>query len=133
MMEFVHTPHSLQSPGHYSPAVIHNGLAYISGQLPINYAGGETLPEGGVEEQTRQALQNLADVLARCGSSRQQVLKVTVYVADIAYWPAVNAVYAEFFAGHKPARTIVPANQLHFGALLEVDAIACIDAGTVTV
>lgn len=125
-MEFVNTAYSVHSKGHYSPAVIHNNTVYISGQLPIDYENGKTIPSGTIEEQTRQVLKNLADILAKCGSSRTQVLKTTIYIPDIEYWPAVNAVYAEFFAGHKPARTIVPTYGLHYNALIEIDAIASI-------
>jgi len=82
-MQLVSTPYSLQSKGHYSPGVIHGDLVYISGQLPINYTIGETLPVGGVEEQTRQVLENLEYILKQCGSSKQQVLKTTVYIPDI--------------------------------------------------
>ena len=125
-MQLVNTPYSLQSKGHYSPAVIHGGLVYISGQLPINYVGAETLPKGGIEEQTRQALTNMADILEQCGSGKEKVLKTTVYIPNIDYWPAVNDIYREFFGKHKPARTIVPTNTLHFGALIEIEAIAYI-------
>jgi 2-iminobutanoate/2-iminopropanoate deaminase len=124
-MQYINTPYSLKSKGHYSPAVIHGDLIYVSGQLPINYAAGDTLPAGGIKEQTRQALKNLDSVLEQCGSSKQNVLKITVYIPDITYWPVVNEVYAEFFNDHKPARTIVPTNKLHFDALIEIDAIAC--------
>ncbi|MFA5073366.1 MAG: RidA family protein [Nitrospirota bacterium] len=123
-MQYVRTPFSLQSKGHYSSAVIHGDLVYISGQLPINYAAGETVPTGGVAEQARQALQNLDSLLEQCGSSKQQVIKTTVYIPDITSWPIVNEVYAEFFGDHKPARTIVPTNTLHFNALIEIEAIA---------
>ena len=123
-MELVSTPYSLQSKGHYSPAVIHGDLVYVSGQLPINYAEEETLPQGGIKEQTRQALKNLADILKQCGSGKKKIIKTTVYIPNIDYWPIVNEIYAEFFDDHKPARTIVPTNTLHFGALIEIEAIA---------
>ncbi|WP_371362212.1 2-iminobutanoate/2-iminopropanoate deaminase [Sporomusa rhizae] len=125
-MQTVSTPYSHQSKGHYSPAVIHDGVVYISGQLPINYATNETLPVGGVEEQILQALANLECVLKQCGSSKQQILRTTVYIPDVAYWPVVNEIFAEFFGEHKPARTVVPTNTLHFNALIEIDAIAYI-------
>lgn len=126
-MRTVTTTYSLQSKGHYSPAVIHGDVVYISGQLPINYAVGETLPVGGVEEQTRQVLKNLAQILVQCGSCKEQVLKTTIYIPDITYWPVVNEIYAEFFGDHKPARTIVPTNTLHFDALIEMEAVAYIE------
>ena len=125
-MQLVSMAYSVQSKGHYSPAVIHGDLVYVSGQLPINYAKGETLPTGGVEEQTRQALNNLDAILKECGSSKQQVLKTTVYIPNITYWPEINEIYAEFFGDHKPSRTIVPTNTLHFDAMIEIEAIAYI-------
>lgn len=125
-MRMVDTVHSLNSKGHYSPAVVHGGLVYVSGQLPINYEAGDTLPAGDIEQQTRQALYNLNYVLDQAGTSKQQVIKTTVYIPDIEYWPAVNKVYAEYFGSHKPARTIVPTNELHFKSLVEIEALAYI-------
>lgn len=113
------------SKGHYSAAVVHQNTVYVAGQLPIDFADGETLPKGGIEEQTLTALKNLASVLRESGSDIEQVLKTTVYISNIDYWPAVNKVYAEFFGQHKPARTIVPISELHYGSLIEIDAIAC--------
>lgn len=123
-MKMINTPYSLNSKGHYSPAVVHDNIVYISGQLPINYEQGATVPTGGIEEQTRQALLNLNYVLEKAGSSKEQVLKITVYIPDIEYWPAVNRIYSEFFGNHKPARTIVPTSPLHYGALIEIEAVA---------
>lgn len=114
------------SKGHYSAAVIHQNTVYVAGQLPINYAAGETAPAGGIEEQTRTALNNLAEVLTSSGSGMEKVLKTTVYIANIEYWSVVNRIYAEFFGQHKPARTIVPISDLHYGCLLEIDAIAAL-------
>ena len=125
-MQLINTPYSVNSKFHYSPAVIHDGLLYISGHLPINYEAGETLPRGGVKEQTRQALKNFAATLELCSSSKEKVLKTTVYIPDIAYWLVINDIYAEFFGDHKPSRTIVPTNNLHFNALIEIEAIAYI-------
>ncbi len=84
----------------------------------------QALPVGGVEEQARIALKNLDDILKQCGSSKQQVLKTTVYIADITYWQVVNEIYGELFGNHKLSRTIVPTNTFHFNALIEIDAIA---------
>lgn len=123
-MEKINTSYSLNSKGHYSPAVVHDNIVYVSGQLPIDYINGQTMPSGGIEEQTRQALQNLEYVLEQAGSSKEKVLKTTVYIPDIEYWPAVNNIYNEFFGSHKPARTIVPTTTLHFGGLIEIEAIA---------
>lgn len=112
--------------GHYSPAVRHGDLIYVSGVLPVSFVNGQRTIMGGVAEQTQQALQNLDNILNQNGSCKQQVLKTTVYIPDIANWPVVNELYAEFFEAHKPARTIVPTNTLHFGAMIEIEAIAYI-------
>ena len=76
--------------------------------------------------QTEQALVNLDAILRAAGSSRAQVLKATVYVADMALWDRVNAVYAQFFGAHRPARTIVPTRELHYGFQVEVEAVAAV-------
>lgn len=115
---------AVHSKGHYSAAVIHQDTVYVAGQLPVNYAAGETLPQGGIEEQTLTALRNLEEVLIQSGSSVNKVLKTTVYISNIEYWATVNKVYAGFFGEHKPARTIVPISELHYGCLVEIDAIA---------
>jgi reactive intermediate/imine deaminase len=113
--------------GHYSPCVEHAGVLYVSGQLPIDPDTGTIAAD--IEAQTRQTLANLERILVAAGSRRDRVLQVRVYVADIAQWGAVNAVYAEFFSEHRPARAIVPTGALHFGALLEIEATAVVEDG----
>jgi len=112
--------------GHYSQAMVHNGLVYVSGQLPIYPQTGEK-QTGAIEEQTRLVLENLSAILVASGSSLNQVLKVTVYISDISLWGKVNEVYAEIFGDHRPARAIVPTRDLHFGFMIEVDAVAAVD------
>lgn len=112
--------------GHYSQAIVHNGLVYVSGQLPIDPQTGEK-QTGSIEEQTNLVLQNLSAILDASGSSLNQVLKVTVYISDISLWGKVNEVYAEIFGDHRPARAIVPTRDLHFGFKIEVDAVAAVD------
>lgn len=112
--------------GHYSQAIVHNGLVYVSGQLPIDPQTGEK-QTGSIEEQTKFVLQNLSAILDASGSSLNQVLKVTVYISDISLWGKVNEVYAEIFGDHRPARAIVPTRDLHFGFKIEVDAVAAVD------
>ncbi len=111
--------------GHYSQAMVHNGLVYVSGQLPVDPETGEK-QTGSVEDQTRLVLHNLSAILEASGSSLNQVLKVTVYISDISLWGKVNEVYAEIFGDHRPARAIVPTRDLHFGFKIEVDAIAAV-------
>lgn len=121
----VSTPAAPRPAGHYSQAVVHGGLVFVSGQLPVDPASGAVL-SGTAGEQARAALANLAAILAAAGSGLDRVLRVTVYVSDIASWAEVNATYAEVFGDHRPARTVVPTRDLHYGCLVEVDAIAAV-------
>jgi 2-iminobutanoate/2-iminopropanoate deaminase len=109
--------------GHYSQATVCDGIVYVAGQLAIDPATGERRL-GSIEEQTERTLRNVEAILHAAGSDWSRALKVTVYVADIALWGAVNAVYARVLGDHKPARAIVPTKDLHHGFLVEVDAIA---------
>ncbi len=112
--------------GHYSQAIVHNGLVYVSGQLPVDPKTGKK-ETGKIEEQTRLVLQNLSAILESSGSSLSQVLKVSVYISDISLWGQVNEVYADVFGDHRPARAIVPTRDLHLGFKIEVDAVAAVD------
>jgi len=122
-MQPISTPNAPTPAGHYSQAMVHDGLVFVSGQLPIDPATGEVV-EGSIEEQTRRTLANVAAVLEAAGSSLEQVLKATVYVSDITLWGAVNGVYAEVFGEHRPARAVVPTRDLHHGAKIEIEAVA---------
>ncbi len=114
-----------KSKAHYSSAVVHEGIVYISGQLPMNPETG--LPvKGPIAVQARTALQNLLVVLRAAGSSKEKVLRTTAYIPDVSMWDEVNQIYVEFFGTHKPARTVVPCTKLHYGCLIEIDAIAYI-------
>ena len=118
----VSTPGALAPSGHYSQAVVHESIVYVSGQLPIDPRIGEKRV-GSIEEQTEQALQNLSEILRAAGSDKSQVIKTTVYISDIRLWDRVNAVYADFFGEHRPARAVVPTRELHFGFQIEIEAI----------
>jgi 2-iminobutanoate/2-iminopropanoate deaminase len=111
--------------GHYSAAVVHAGLVYVSGQLP-RVPGQPELFLDSIEAQTRQALENAEAILLAAGSRRDQVLKATLYIADIALWPLVNAEYARFFGEHKPARAIVPVGKFRNGFLIEIEMVAAL-------
>lgn len=125
-MEMIQAKRVAPPGGHYSHAVSHNGLVYVSGQLPLR-DGETTLVEGTVEEQTAQAIENLRRVLEAAGSSLERVIKTTVYVSDMSLWERVNREYARAFGGHKPARSVVPTMVLHHGFCVEIEAIAAID------
>jgi len=109
--------------GHYSQAVVHNGLVFVAGQLSIE---PRTLEKklGSIEEQTEQALTNVSEILKASGSDLSLVLKMTIYVSDIGLWQRVNAVYARVMGDHRPARAVIPTKELHYGFLVEIDAIA---------
>lgn len=124
-MHPVQTPNAPAPGGHYAQAVVHNGLVYVSGQLPVDPATG-VRETGTVEAQAERVLHNLDAILEAAGTDRRHVLKTTVYVADIALWGRVNAVYAAFFGDHRPARAVVPTGPLHYGFLIELDAVAAL-------
>lgn len=112
--------------GPYAQAVAHGGLVFASGQVPLDPATG-ALVEGDIEAQTRRVLANLAAVLEAAGSGLAHVLRTTVYLADLADFPRMNAVYAEHFpAPPMPARSTIQAARLPLGARIEIDAIAAI-------
>ena len=120
-------PAAMARPGgHYSHVVVHNGVAYVSGQLPIGPDG--PLPaNSSFEAQARQVLANVRAAVIAAGSDLSKVLKCTVYVVDIADWPTFNRLYAETFGDHKPARAVVPVSPLHYGYRVEMDAVAAVD------
>lgn len=111
--------------GHYSQATVHNGVVYVAGQLAIDPATGARML-GSIEEQTERTLRNVEAILLAAGSDFAHVLKMTVYVADISLWAAVNETYARILGPHRPARAIVPTRDLHHGFLVEIDAIAAL-------
>lgn len=124
-MNTVTTPGAPAPAGHYSQAIVHDGLVFVSGQLPIDPA--TRVPcTGPIEEQTALALRNLAAILEAAGSGIERVLRTTVYVSNVELWGRVNATYAAFFGEHRPARSVVPTRELHFGCLIEIDAIAAV-------
>ena len=112
-----------QPKGHYSPGIEHNGLIFVSGQLPMTLDTREPFT-GSIEEQTELALRNVEAVLHAAGSGLQHVLQFTIYVSDMELWGAVNAAYARVMGDHRPARAIVPVKDLHFDTKIEIQAIA---------
>lgn len=111
--------------GHYAQAIVHGATVYVSGQLGIGV--DETDPEQiSVAEQVSYALHNAEAILSARGGRRTDIAKVTLYVTDVAYWPEINAAFAEFFGAHRPARSIVSCSALHLGAKIEIDVIAAL-------
>lgn len=110
--------------GPYSQAIVAGGFVFASGQIPLDPASGK-LVEGDIEAQAARVLDNLSKVLEAAGSSLDHVVRASVYLADLADFPRVNAVYARYFtADPKPARTTVQVAALPLGAQVEIDAIA---------
>lgn len=119
----IQTDRAPKPAGHYAQAVVSGAHVYVSGQLPIR-PDGRPLDDDGFEAQARQAIQNMLEVVRAAGSSPQQLVKVTAYIVGIANWPRFNAVYAAMLPDAWPARSVVPVPELHYGYLVEVDAIA---------
>jgi 2-iminobutanoate/2-iminopropanoate deaminase len=119
----VHTQDAPAPGGHYSQAVVYNGLVFVAGQLSIDPQTGEKML-GSIEEQTEQALRNVGAILEAAGSDLSRVLKMTVYVSDIELWGRVNETYARVMGEHRPARAVIPTGELHYGFLIEIDAVA---------
>jgi 2-iminobutanoate/2-iminopropanoate deaminase len=122
----INTPNAPKPAGHYSQATVCNGLVFVAGQLSIDPATGAH-KTGAIEEQTELALSNVLAILEAAGSDWSRVLKMTVYVADINLWDAVNKVYSRMLGEHRPARAIIPTGALHHGFLIEIDAVAATD------
>jgi reactive intermediate/imine deaminase len=126
-METITTPFAPAAGGHYSQAVVHEGLVFVAGQLPIVPATPE-VRLAGFEAQAHQVITNVLEILEASGSAADRILKATVYIADVSHWPAFNAIYAERLGAHRPARTVVPVAHLHYGYLVEMDVIAAVKA-----
>ncbi len=121
--EVIATSGAPQAIGPYSQAIRAGGLVFVSGQIPLDPQTGQ-LVDGGIEEQTRRVLLNIQAILEAAGLSLKNVVRTTVFLADLADFPKMNEVYAEFFSESPPARTTVQAAGLPRGARVEVDAIA---------
>ena len=123
MKEIVATDNAPQAIGPYSQAVRAGGFIFACGQIPIDPATGQFVP-GGVAEQTEQVMHNLSAVFEAAGASLKQVVKTTVFLADMNDFVAMNEVYGRFFADNPPARSTVQAARLPRDARVEIEAIA---------
>ena len=111
--------------GHYSPYVKANGFIFTAGQLPLT---DSTTPPATVEEQTLLVLQKIEDILRAEGLDRRAIVKTTAFISHGDDWAAVNSAYREFFGEHRPARSIIPVAELHYGCRIEAEAIAAMPA-----
>ncbi len=109
--------------GHYAQATIANGFVFVSGPLPV-MPDRTARPDLDFEDQARLALGNMLAVLAAADCDAGRLIRVTAYIVGVENWPRFNAVYAQMLGEARPARTVVPAPELHHGCLVEVDAVA---------
>ena len=124
-MQTISTPNAPAALGPYSQAIVANGMVYCSGQIPVDPATN-TIHAETIEEQTRQAITNLKNVLEAAGSGLDKVVKTTVFISDMNDFAALNAVYAELFGDSKPARSCVQAARLPKDVKVEIEAIAAL-------
>jgi 2-iminobutanoate/2-iminopropanoate deaminase len=122
-MESIKTDRAPQAIGPYSQAIKANGFIFASGQIPLDPVTMQIVA-GGIEEQTRQVLDNLQAVLEAAGSSLDSVVKTTVYLADMGEFAAMNEIYAKYFSGAKPARATVQVARLPRDVRVEIDLVA---------
>jgi 2-iminobutanoate/2-iminopropanoate deaminase len=123
--EIIATDKAPAAVGPYSQAVRIGDFVFTAGQIPLNPATGQMV-EGGIEVQTRQALTNVRAVLEAAGTSLSNVVKTTVFMADMGEFKAMNGAYAEFFSATPPARSAVQAAALPLGARIEIEAVAIV-------
>ena len=125
-MKVISTRKAPAAIGSYSQAIQVGNFVFTSGQIPIDPATG-TFTEGDIKEQTRQSLTNVKAILEETGLSMSNVVKTTVFMADMGDFANMNTVYAEFFTEPYPARSAVAVNTLPKGALVEIEVIAAIE------
>ena len=125
MKKIVATEKAPKAIGPYSQAVVHNGMAFLSGQIPLDPATGQ-LVEGDIAAQTTRVLENLKAVLEACGSGLDQVVKTTVYIQDMGEFAKMNEVYGQYFSQNPPARSTIEAARLPRDVRVEIDAIAIV-------
>lgn len=125
--DFILTSDAPQPGGHYSQAVVHNGLVYVSGQLPLDPVTGLVVA-GDITRQAERTLDNVAAILEAAGSGLERVLSLTIFVLTRDDWAPVNAVCAQRFGSHRPSRAIVGAANLKADCRVEITAIATVGA-----
>lgn len=123
MKQIIHTDNAPAAIGPYSQAVQIGSMLYTSGQIPLDPTTG-TVVEGGIQEQTRQALNNIKAILNEAGTNMGAVVKTTVFLSDMEHFTAMNEVYAQFFQAPYPARSAVQVARLPKDVLVEIEVIA---------
>jgi 2-iminobutanoate/2-iminopropanoate deaminase len=126
-LDVVATAGAPKAIGPYSQGIVVGGFVFTAGQVALDPATGE-LVVGGIADQTTRALDNLRAVLTAAGSSPAQVVKTTVFLADMGDFAQMNEVYGRFFGNHRPARSTVAVAGLPRGALVEIEVIAVVNS-----
>ena len=124
-MQIIATPSAPPAIGPYSQAIVHNGMAYLSGQIPLDPATVHVV-DGDISVQTERVLENMAAVLGACGSSLGQIVKTTVFLKDMGEFAAMNAVYGRYFGTNPPARSTVEVARLPRDVRVEIECIATV-------
>ena len=122
-METVQTPDAPRPAGHYSHGIVHEGIVYVSGQLPLNPVTGEVVGNNA-DAQTEQTLRNVEAILRAAGSGLDRLLSVTIYVTGRRHWEDVDRACARLLGDHRPARAVIPVLELKPGCLVEIQAVA---------
>ncbi|MEW5957781.1 MAG: RidA family protein [Chloroflexota bacterium] len=123
--EIISTQNAPAAIGPYSQGVRVGDFVFTAGQIGLVPATGQLI-DGGIDEQTRQVMRNLAGILATAGSDLDKIIKTTIFVTDIGDFAAVNQVYGSFFAANPPARSTVQVAALPLGAKVEIEAVAVV-------
>lgn len=121
-MRIINSPDVTAAAGHYSHAVVSGRQVFVSGQLPFPLNSGILAPD--IVGQTEQVLSNLEAILLASGSAMAQLVSVQILIADIGLWPTINEIYSRHLGHYRPARVVIPCGELHYGALLEISAVA---------
>jgi 2-iminobutanoate/2-iminopropanoate deaminase len=124
-MEMIQSDLVPNPKGHYSQAIVSNGLIFVSGLLP-DVAASDV--QDSFERQVRSVFERAQQILEAGISSMDQVVQCTAYISDVALWPQFNEIYASIFGAHKPARAVVPVAALHYGFQVEVQIVAEVNA-----
>lgn len=123
--EIFYSKNAPQSKGPYSQAIIHKGILYLSGQIPIDPETG-VLIRGSIEEETERVLRNIKVIVEEAGAHLEDILKTTCYLADLNDFERFNEVYKKFFIQNPPARTTIQAMRLPLNVQVEIDALVCL-------
>jgi 2-iminobutanoate/2-iminopropanoate deaminase len=124
-IELIQAPGTKPPRGHYSQAIVANGMVFLAGLVPVDLETGEP-KVGTIEEQTERVLRNAERILQAAGSSLGHLVQVTVFLTRIDDWDRVNRTYGQILGEHRPSRTVVPVAPLHLGAGIEIQCVAVV-------